>query len=280
MKNALLAAALLATSAFAHPSVSVVRDKQGNVYYSDLERVWRVAPDGVKTVAVPGVHSHELCVDAEGNLYGEHLWYEGEKVDKWGHYVWRLAPDGTLTKVIPAREGFLKDYSFVRDARGTMYWGDRGKVTVLRKKGADGRVLEVASAELRDLRWMTATADGTLFLIDDGDLVRVGKDGALKRLTADLGESGALQFFVGKRHRVMGLWPDPAGNVYVAVPGTRKVKRVAPDGSVSVVTTSRYPWTPTGGMLDPGGDLWILEWGPTNSARLRRIRREGKETIY
>jgi len=102
----------------------------------------------------------------------------------------------------------------------------------------------------------------------------------LKRLTADLGESGALQFFVGKRHRVMGLWPDPAGNVYVAVPGTRKVKRVAPDGSVSVVTTSRYPWTPTGGMLDPGGDLWILEWGPTNSARLRRIRREGKETIY
>lgn len=26
-------------------------------------------------------------MDAKDNLYGEHR-YEGQKIDKWGHYVW------------------------------------------------------------------------------------------------------------------------------------------------------------------------------------------------
>ena len=46
---------------------------------------------------------HELCLDARGNLYGEHLWYEGERTNEWGHYVWRRAPDGheSVTRLIP-----------------------------------------------------------------------------------------------------------------------------------------------------------------------------------
>lgn len=58
-------------------------------------------------IAVPNVHSHELALDAAGNLYGEHLWYEGERTDRWSHRIWRRSPDGGVTDVIPAREGFL-----------------------------------------------------------------------------------------------------------------------------------------------------------------------------
>jgi len=94
-----LAAVLFLVSAAplaAHPGVGIVMDRRGNVFYTDLKQVWKITPDGRKTVAVPEVHSHELCLDERGNLYGEHLWYEGEATNKWGHRVWRLGTDGAL----------------------------------------------------------------------------------------------------------------------------------------------------------------------------------------
>src|SRR5262245_63773220 len=116
---ALLAVLLAGTSALAHPGVGIVQDGRGNVYFTDLKQVWKIAPDGQKSIVVPNVHTHELCLDADGNLYGEHLSAEG---DRWRHRVWRLQRDGAVSDVIPTREGFLRDYSFVRDSSGTMYW--------------------------------------------------------------------------------------------------------------------------------------------------------------
>lgn len=71
MKRAVLALCLfgLPFPLLAHPPVALVMDRGGNVFYSDLERVWMIAPDGRKSVAVPGVHTHELGLDAEGNLF-------------------------------------------------------------------------------------------------------------------------------------------------------------------------------------------------------------------
>src|SRR5215213_4365994 len=115
---------LIAAAALAHPPVSVIIDAQGNAYYSDLEQVWKVAPNGTKSVAVPHVHTHELYLDPQGNLYGEQVWYEGEVINKWGHYLWRRSADGRVVKVIPNREGFPHDYSFARDAAGNMYLAD------------------------------------------------------------------------------------------------------------------------------------------------------------
>lgn len=48
----------------AHPPVGIVMDRSGVVYYSDLERVWKIEPDGRKTVAVPDAHTHELDLDS------------------------------------------------------------------------------------------------------------------------------------------------------------------------------------------------------------------------
>ena len=70
--------ALAATPLSAHPGIGIVVDSRGNVFYTDLKQVWRIAPDGTRSVAVPGVHTHELYLDAQDNLFGQHLWYEGE----------------------------------------------------------------------------------------------------------------------------------------------------------------------------------------------------------
>lgn len=256
----------------AHPGVGIVMDARGNVFYTDLARVWKISPDGRRTVAVPNVHTHELCLDVAGNLYGEHLWYEGEATDRWGYRVWRRAPDGTMTDVMPARQGFRTDYSFVRDAAGNMYSAVAGTPTAIRRRSPDGTVTTIALChDCRQVRWMTAAADGTLYFTDVGDLRMVSPAGRISTLARNLA-AAAGSVPQGQEWRlVMGLWTDGARNVYVAVYGRRQVKRVTPGGRVDVVATSRFPWSPTGGLIAPNGDLWLLESTFANAVRARRI---------
>src|SRR5690606_18864547 len=98
---------LIAVCVIAHPGVGIVMDSNGNVFYTDLKQVWQIDPKGKKSVVVRNVHTHELYMDEQDDLYGEHLWYNGEKLDTWGHYVWKEAVDVKFEKIIPDREGFL-----------------------------------------------------------------------------------------------------------------------------------------------------------------------------
>ena len=289
MKKLLLAAVLLllAAPAWGHPGVGIVMDSHGNIYYTDLKQVWKISPDGKKSVAVPSVHTHELYLDADDNLYGEHLWYEGEATDKWGHYVWRLGADGKLTQIIPPRAGFREDYhdlSFVRDRAGNMYWAERGaRPVVIRKIAPDGKTTNLAAdAGLSDVHWMTAAPDGTLYLTDGPDLVRIAPDGKTVRLARGLKERSWSQLLTwfNDTHNLMGLWTDSRSNVYVAAFGARKVKRVSPEGRVEVVAESPLGWAPTGGMVAPNGDLWLLEYADPFAVHVRRISREGTVRTY
>ena len=65
---------LLPILAYAHPGIGIVKNSKGIIYYSDLQQVWKIE-NGLKTIAVPGVHSHELYMDSADNLYGEHVIY-------------------------------------------------------------------------------------------------------------------------------------------------------------------------------------------------------------
>ena len=257
-----------AATALAHAPVSVVIDARGNVYYSDLEQVWRVAPDGTKSVAVPNVHTHELYLDAQGNLFGEHLWYEGERIDKWGHYVWKRDAAGRVSMVIPRTEGFLTNYSFVRDAAGNMYVAQRDKGEI-RKRAPNGAITRVVG-ELKEMRWMHATPAGTLYVVDGSDLVRV-KDGRATRLARNVAKTSPLYPLVSFRHAVMGIWTDRAENVYFADFAHGEVKRVTQSGQISTFARSTAPWSPTGGTFAANGDLWMLETSVTNQVRVRRI---------
>lgn len=267
MRIALLVA-LFAASAYAHPPVSVVIDARGNVYYSDLKQVWRVAPDGKKSVAVPNVHTHELYLDGQGNLFGEHLWYEGERTDGWGHYVWKRDAAGRVSMVKPRTQGFLTDYSFVRDAAGNMYWAQRDKGEI-RKRATNGAVTRVAG-ELEQMRWVHATPAGTLYVIDGSDLVRV-KGGRATRLARDVVKTNLLRPFAPFQHAIMGIWTDRAENVYYADYANGEVKRVTQSGQVSTYAESPGTWSPTGGAFAANGDLWLLEVSPTNAVRVRKI---------
>lgn len=256
-----------------HPAVGVVIDRQGAVFFTDTQHVWRIAPDGRKSVAVPDVHTHELYIDADGNLFGEHLRYVNER---WEHRVWKRSPAGTVTDVIAMRSGFRddhRDFFFARDARGAMYWLERGTpVSLNRRVGAEA-IQTVTKLTVKDPGWLSITPRGAALLSSYGVAWRVTVDGAAMQLPASVSRSR-------DRYAIMGLTEDGAGNVYVAAYADGVVRRVTPSGQVATVATSPRPWAPTGIAVAPDGTLWVLEAAVTNEQRVRRIDPNGRVQVY
>jgi hypothetical protein len=261
---------LLATALplFAHPPVSVAVDAQGNAYYSDLTHVWKVAPNGTRSIAVRNVHTHELYLDARGNLYGEHLWYEGDATKRWGHFVWRRGSDGKVVAITNRRTGFLRDMSFVRDAAGNMYMADDARKRVLKRTPAG--VESTVASGLTAIHWMTVSPAGTVYLVDGGDVVRI-RGNRVERIARNMATTSLTRPHIDEQHALMGLWLDRFENLYVADAARGQVKKIGADGKTSVFAKSSQPWTPSGGAFAANGDLLLLEVTMTNSVRLRRI---------
>ena len=282
-------AVLSCAQAAAHPGWGIVVDSKGNVFYTDLKQVWKIEPSGKKSVAVADVHTHELRLDAQDNLYGEHLWYQAEG-EKWWHRVWKLAPDGKLTEVVATRElkaadfsGQVRDFSFVADRAGNVFWV-RDQVTVMRR-ATDGTITAIAGGSasapgsmssnegFTRLDRMAIGPDGALYLLDGGRLCRVAADGAVTTLARGLDERSVSMFEVSPQHRLMGLGVDAEGNVYVANYSARQVKKVGTDGKVTVFLRAHLPWSPTGVAVSDA-IVYVLEY-TVRSARVRKVPPNG-----
>ena len=274
---------LLGSVAQAHPGVSIVMDSRGVVYYTDLVHVWKILPDGTKQIAVREVHTHELYLDADDNLYGEHVAYEGEATDTWNHRVWRLSPDGTLTNTIPTRSGHpvdFYDYSFVRDGQGTLFRLRRGDAPeVVLVTGGEQRALPIRLGS-GDIGWGTFGHGAFYFTRGDALLRLDPTSGTMQTVAEDLIERTLVFRFVGRRHALMGLWTDAEANVYVSVFSGQVVKRITPDGIVTVVAETSGLWSPAGGLVAPDGALWLLEYSSGNEARVRRLAADGTATVF
>ena len=258
----------------AHPGIGIVKDSKGNIYYTDLKQIWKIDVNGKHTIAVKDVHSHELYMDSADNLFGEHLWYNGEKADTWGHYVWCLKSDGSLVKVKEPAAGFLENYSFVRDRQGNMFWAERWKISRIKKRMADGKIITLVEGKFKDIRWMYATPSGVLYFIDLNDLYKVDNHGRLSIIAKGLEERITISEHTSLKHDIFGIWQDNADNIYIAVKGGDIVKKITADGSVSPVIYSSGGWSPTSGVFDNDGNLWLMESNTINETRVRKITKK------
>ena len=229
-----LFAILSAAPLSAHPGTGIVTDRQGNVFYTDLVHVWRISPDGRKSIVVRDVHTHELAIDANGRLYGEDSQYLGG--DRYRHRVWRRDPDGRMHDVVPWTDGFWRQYGFVTDARGAMYWTYcPDKTCTIQTRVGAGAVAAVKQKKPFDDRvnWIAAAPGGGLYVIDGGALKLLSPGGDLRTIAGSLGGEHA-----------MGMLPE-GNTVLVAVYGRRAVVRVAHTGKLDVVATTPRPWGPS-----------------------------------
>jgi hypothetical protein len=60
----------------------------------------------------------------------------------------------------------------------------------------------------------------------------------------------------------------------------RLVLTVRPEGKTGVLARSPEPWSPSGGMFDRDGNIWLLEYNPATAVRTRRIARDGLDRIF
>lgn len=247
----LLLIACIATSAAAHPSVGIVVDSRGNIFYSDLRQVWRIAANGAKGIAVPNVHTHELYVDLSDNVYGEDVHYNGEQLNTWTSRAWKRSPDGRVVNVVPAHTGFNENYGFVHDARGNMFVVRRDQQTTSIVKCSPG-CSAFGVHHFENIRFMTSTPSGTLYVVDLVDIVKVTPEGRATVIARNLSSKR-------ENHQVLGVWTDREENVYVADYGDRVVKRIDKQGKVDIVARSGFSWAPSGGTFDKNGDMLVLE---------------------
>jgi hypothetical protein len=268
---------LLSSSLVAHPGIGIVKDSRGNIYYTDLFRVWKITADGNKTAVVSNVHTHELFMDANDDLYGEHLWYNGEQADTWGHYAWCLLNTGKLDTVIKPTAGFLTDYSFVRDGGGNMYWVQRFTTTKFKKKTPDGRIMIIGEGKFKHVKWLYATTNGTIYFADLTDLYKLA-DGKFTLLAKGLHERTSVFEYASLKHNVYGIWTDKYENIYVAIHGGQVVKKITQTGEISNVVYTSGTWRPDNGIFDDAGNLWLLESNAANEVRVRKIEQEDLAT--
>jgi streptogramin lyase len=280
MKSVTLLLTLVSSLSWAHPGTGIVMDTRGNVFYTDLEQVWKINKQGIKSIAVRHVHTHELYLDEQDNLFGEHLWYDGS-ADQWGHYVWRLAADGVLEKIIPETEGFLENYSFVRDHRGNMYWADRRfACQKIARKNRDGSISNLGDQCFQNIRKIISDKNGLVYVMDFQDVKRLDQQGKVSNIASKIANKRWVQANPENQNAVMGIWIDVDGNVYAAIYSSRQVKRFTENGIEEVVLQTSKPWAPSGGMVTPDGELWVLETSDTNEVRVERILKDKRRFIY
>jgi hypothetical protein len=247
---------------FAHPGMGLVIDRKGNIYYTDLKHIWKQTPNGQKSIAVENVHSHELYMDRNDNLFGEHYWYEST-TDKWFHYEWCLKNSGELTHVTDTIDPSKQPnaFSFVRDNNENMYWhekSEKGEVENFIKKDTLGNTNIIGSGNFREIRWVFSTAEGEIYFLDLDELYKIEPNNAFQLIAKNLCKGTLWTVFFGKQHSVFGVWFDKQGNTYAAVSEDRCIKKISSNGEVSIVYKSDTG-SPINGIFDKEGNMWVLE---------------------
>lgn len=252
----------------------VALDAAGNLYVADQNnnRVRKVAPDGTtSTVAGDGTaatlngdvsiaelsHPLHVAVAPDGTVY----------VDSQGaglQPIRKIATDGTVSTFATMTGA----NSLMCDAQGNLYVGNATGVTMLTPAG----VPTVLETSVTFVTGLAVDADGLLYLADNSGNVYT------------LSQGGTLSAPRATNAQLFGLAVDSLRNVYVTDASAHKVKRLAPDGTVTVVAGSGATgslddllldggatasfWAPYGIAVDADGTLYVAD---QVTAKIRRI---------
>ncbi len=291
------------TSAIAHPATGIVVDRAGNVYFSDLETIWKIS-DGKLTIfraGQRGRHVHELAIDAEDNIYGADVSYN-PATEGWPSAIWKMTTDGKISYLLATTENLPRGLSIWRDRAGNSYWVDQNNhtktQTLLLKRTPEGVVTTLAggaygntdgkgtAAKFSSVGGITFGPDGSLYLSDGAAIRKVTMEGDVTTIGSGLDfrdRKDQPRFLSGLSGSLTGLAVAPDGTVYAADSGNRRLLKVTPQGKANVILRTEPPYF-ANGVAIAENDLYVLEVGFTlpnisSGPRVRKISADGKETI-
>lgn len=295
----------LAPVTTAHPATGIVVDRQGQVFFSDLETVWKLSRDGKLSVfraGVSGRHVHELTIDGEDNIFGADISYE-PATKKWVSDVWKMTPEGKFSYLLAPTTDPTPGVSIWQDQKGRMFSIDQNNhtktQTLLLMRTADGKVTTFAgsayghadgnatAARFGSVGGMAFGPDGDLYLTDGTSVRKVAMDGVVSTVATSLDFRTAEDkptLFGGSEGILAGLTVDSRGNVYVADAGNRRLLRITNDGKVTVVYRADPPYFPNGVFATRTGDLYVMEVGFTmpskwSGPRVRKLSTDGSNAL-
>jgi len=219
----------------------------------------------------------------------------------WTARVTPLAGDG-ISGVVDGGSGanrFSDPFGVVLDVRGNAFVADGGDSNRIRRIGADGVVATYAggregfadglkeAAAFNTPSALALDRAGNVYVADTGNhaIRKIARDGSVTTLAGD-GQPGYLDG-IGRAARFngpVGVAVDRHGNVFVADTYNDRIRRIAPDGTVSTVAGNGQPSaldgaaaaagfdTPSGIAVDKQGTLFVADTG--NNA-IRRIGADG-----
>ena len=288
---------LLADSVSSHPAWGIVVDRNNQIYFSDLETIWKIDALGKLTVfraGVSGRHIHELAIDEGGNLYGADYSYESE-TQHYINAIWKMMPAGGFTYILSPTNSLPRGMSIWRDRAGNMYSVEQNnhlkRETLLLRRTPSGNVSVLAGssyghadgkgsqAKFSSIVGMAFGPDGSLYLVDSSSIRKVTMDGAVTTLVRNVMVENASGNSVGGSS-LFGIAVDAQGNAFVADYGNRRILKIAPNGQLTTLIRSEESWFPTG-VAARGGEIYILEEAHTPSytpigTRIRKLSSDGK----
>lgn len=255
---------------YAHPGVGIVKDSKGNIFFTDLHQVWKIS-NSKRTVVVPNVHTHELYIDENDNLFGEGGYYD-DKAVKFYHYLWVLRPNGRIDTVVGMKEQYIhQDFSLAKDKKGYEFYIKRflrphTDTNHIYRRSPDGKEIVLTTGNFNDVNWLHPQEDGSLLYASKNIIFRVDSSGAIKLVTEKIrNQDGPTP-----RNGILiwGIWQDNAGNVYAAVYSDKTIKKIDPNGDVTTIYKSKGKWSPLHGVFDIKGKLWVLENSEKNDVQV------------
>ncbi len=272
MNKVLFILFLLPLTGFAHPGVGIIKDSKGNIYYTDLKQVWKITK-GKKTVVVPHVHTHELYMDQNDNLYGEGGYYD-DKAKKFYHYLWVHRPNGQTDTALGLKEQYLQqDFSLAKDKKGNEYYIKRFLIphtdtNHIYRKTPDGEETIYATGNFKNVNWLHPQDDGSLLYVLNNTIYSVDTSGNIKLVKEQVGNKKPSFKFSGNNITIWGVWQDNAKNIYAAVFSDQTVRRIDAAGNMTDIYKSKGNWAPLHGIFDNDNRLWVLESSDNNDVRV------------
>lgn len=207
---------------------------------------------------------------------------------------------GWPVRVTDVAHGFADPFGVVLDRDGNAYVADAGAHNMIRKVTPQGVVTTLAggsegyadgsggAAAFHTPSGLAIDAAGNLLVADTGNnrIRKISKEG----LVTTLAGSGSAGFADGPAAQAqfngpVGVATDKAGNVYVADTYNDRIRRIAPDGTVSTLAGSGVPGhldgpaaqamfdTPTGIAVDAAGAVYVAD---TRHGAIRKLGPDGQ----